>query len=83
MNKIFLASFAAAAVLPFAGIGLLSRTVVNPGEQMVTVPGLEHLGPSRVSSVRFCSHQLKVGDWRQLMTDSEFEGMEACLQDLT
>ncbi len=83
MNKLFLASFFAAATLPFAGIAAINHAVVNPNEQMVTVPGLEKLGPSRLSSVRFCSHQLKVGDWRQLMTDSEFEGMEACLQDLT
>ena len=79
MNKIFLASFAAAAALPFAGIAAINHAVVNPNEQMVTVPGLEHLGPSRISTVRFCQETEGTNEWRSLMTDSDFERMEACL----
>jgi hypothetical protein len=50
---------------------------------MVTVPGLEFLGESRISSVRHCVTQTGVHDWRNLITDSDLENMEICLRDLT
>jgi hypothetical protein len=44
MNKTqFIVAVTAAAILPFASIAALSRTIVNPTERMVTVPGLEFL----------------------------------------
>ena len=57
--------------------------VVSPSEKMVTVPGLEYLGASRISSVRFCVQQTGAKDWHNLITDSELESMHDCLQSLT
>jgi hypothetical protein len=57
--------------------------IVNPGEVMVTVPGLEFLGASRLSTVQFCSNEVGVDNYRELATDSEFEGMESCLIEHT
>jgi hypothetical protein len=60
-----------------------SPTVVHPHEGMVTIPGLEFLGASRISSVRYCVTSTGVRDWRNLLTDSELESMHRCLSDLT
>jgi hypothetical protein len=60
-----------------------ARPIVNPTEKMVIVPGLEFLGASRISSVRFCVSQTGVKDWRNLITDSELESMHKCIADLT
>ena len=57
--------------------------VMYPTEPMVTVPGLEFLGASRISSVRHCVTSTGVRDWRNLLTDSELESMHRCLSDLT
>jgi hypothetical protein len=57
--------------------------IVNPNEEMITVPGLEFVGPSRASTVTFCANDVGVDHYRDLQTDSEFEGMQACLDDLT
>ncbi len=57
--------------------------VINPGELMVVVPGLEFLGYSRISTVEFCAEIEQVRDWTELTTDAEFEGMEACLIEHT
>lgn len=57
--------------------------VVNPTEPMVTVPGLEFLGASRISSVRHCVSQTGATDWRNLITDGDLQSMEYCLRDLT
>jgi hypothetical protein len=80
--KIQLFALAALAV-GSAALAVPVRPVVAPGEVMVKVPGLERLGPSRISSVRFCAKLTGVADWRQLVTDSELEGMDRCLRDLT
>ena len=56
--------------------------IVNPNEVMVQVPGLENLGPSRLSTVKFCAEVEKV-NWQNLMTDSDFEMMESCLIEHT
>ena len=81
-NKFFLVSFLAAAILPFAGIAAMSRVIVNPSEEMVLVPGLAYLGKSRISTVRFCSTTIGT-DYRNLITDSDFELMEQCLKENT
>ena len=57
--------------------------VVNPTEPMVTVPGLEYMGASRISSVRHCVSQTGATDWRNLITDGDLQSMESCLRDLT
>ena len=80
--KIQLFALAALAV-GSAALAVPVRPVIAPGEAMVKVPGLERLGSSRISSVRFCAKLTGVADWRQLVTDSDLEGMEGCLKDLT
>ena len=60
-----------------------SHTVVSPSEKMVTVPGLEYMGASRISSVRHCVSQTGATDWRNLITDGDLQSMESCLRDLT
>jgi hypothetical protein len=60
-----------------------SHTVIHPHERMVVVPGLEFLGASRISSVRYCVTSTGVRDWRNLITDGDLHSMELCLQSLT
>ena len=60
-----------------------TREVINPNEAMVLVPGIEFVGPSRISTVTFCAKQVGIDDYRDLQTDSEFEGMHACLVEMT
>jgi hypothetical protein len=57
--------------------------IVNPAEPMVVVPGLEFVGPSRLSTVEFCAGEVGVDNAFELITDAEFEGMEACLVEHT
>jgi len=59
--------------------------VVNPDELMVLVPGLEGLGYSRISTVEHCAELNGIqGDgWMELVTDSQFEGMDACMREHT
>jgi hypothetical protein len=57
--------------------------VVDPEEPMVLVPGLERQGWSRLSTVQHCAYLSNVDDWGQLMTDAEFESMDACLTEHT
>ena len=52
--------------------------IIDPEEPMVKVKGLEHLGWSRISTVQHCAYLTGVDDYDNLMTDAEFEGMEAC-----
>jgi hypothetical protein len=70
-----------------AGSGCLydSRafTVIDPEEPMVLVPGLEAQGWSRLSTVQHCAYLSNVDDWAELMTDAEFESMDACLTEHT
>ena len=58
-------------------------TVVAPHEPMVLVQGLEALGYSRISTVEHCADVVGVVDYTNLVTDSEYEGMEACLIEHT
>jgi hypothetical protein len=64
-------------------IPIPARPIVNPTEKMVIVPGLEFLGTSRISSVRYCVTSTGVRDWRNLITDGDLQNMESCLRDLT
>ena len=57
--------------------------VVNPGEQMVATPGLTHLGKSRISTIHFCEKVTKVANYKNLLTDSDFENFERCLIEQT
>ena len=81
-KQLFLAALAAVTVLPFAGIAVASRVIVSPSEKMVIVPGLEFVGASRISTVEFCAAQTNT-NWRNLLTDSDFESMEKCLIEMT
>jgi hypothetical protein len=60
-----------------------ARPIVNPTEKMVIVPGLEFLGASRISSVRYCMNQTGATDYQNLITDGDLQNMESCLRDLT
>lgn len=74
-----------ALALPTAALAAPERRIVNPGELMVLVPGLEELGYSRISTVEHCSEVIGVqGDgWTELITDGELEGMHQCLVEHT
>lgn len=73
---------AASALVGLSNPGV-TRDVVNPGEPMVLVPGLEWLGKSRLSTVTFCAKDTGSGNWQQLVTDLQFDRMEACLIEMT
>jgi hypothetical protein len=57
--------------------------IVDPDETMVVVPGLEFVGASRLSTVEFCAEVEGLGDWRQLITDHDFDAMHGCLVEHT
>ena len=80
MKKLFALLTYTVLALP---AGATPVAVVNPNEPMVTVPGIEFVGPSRISTVTFCAQEVGVDDYRDLQTDSEFEGMEECLKEMT
>jgi hypothetical protein len=81
MKKTLLAAAALLLALPASATPV--RLIVEPYEQMVVVPGLEILGPSRISTVKWCQKVEGVKDWRNLITDSDFDLMEACLIEHT
>lgn len=58
------------------------RVIVNPAEPMILVPGLEFLGYSRESTVLHCS-DIVGADYTDLITDTDFALMEACLIEHT
>ena len=80
-----IATAAAASVSALVGLSNpgVTRVVVNPGEPMVVVPGLEWLGKSRLSTVTFCAKDTDSGNWQQLAGDLAFDRMEACLIEMT
>ena len=59
------------------------RTIINPTEQMITVPGLEFLGASRISTVEFCAEIEYIADYNNIITDEELLNMEECLIEHT
>ena len=62
---------------------LNSAQIVSPEEPMVVTPGLQYLGPSRISTVEFCADSTGVKDWRNMITDEEFAAMEECFLENT
>ncbi len=60
-----------------------SLEIVNPNEVMVTVPNLEYLGPSRLSTVEHCAELTQTQDWRSMVTDEDLVLMDDCLQQHT
>jgi hypothetical protein len=57
--------------------------VVNPEDPMVLVPGLAHVGWSRLVTVEHCAEIEHIRDWGNLTTDHDFERMERCLVEHT
>ena len=57
--------------------------IVHPQEEMVVVPGLEKIGPSRISTIDFCADVYGVEDWNNMITDDELEAFDACLEEHT
>ncbi len=83
MNKTLLFALAVgAAALPALATPVPPPPVVAPAEPTVVVPGLEFLGESRISTVQHCA-AITHTDWRNLITDSDFENMEFCLIEHT
>jgi len=81
MKKILSALALLALALP-AGATPTVREIVNPNEPMVEVPGL-FMGPSRLSTVEFCAEANEIADWENIITDEDFDNMEACLIEMT
>jgi len=72
---------AAVLLLPLPAAATPSRLIVAPFEPMVTVAGLEFMGPSRFSTVAHCL--AVAGATAELITDDQYETMEHCLADHT
>lgn len=53
--------------------------IVNPNEPMVVIPELQFLGASRISTIEHCADLEYITDWKNMITDEELFGMEACL----
>ena len=79
------ASISSALLLATGGIMVTktatARPIVNPTEQMVVLPAFKQLGPSRISTVRFCEAEVK--PYSKLVTDSDFHYFETCLIEQT
>ena len=56
--------------------------IVNPEEPMIVLPAFKDLGPSRLSTVEWCSEVVGKA-YDELITDSDFESYEACLIEHT
>lgn len=67
--------------LPAAATPTPARLIVAPAEPMVTMAGLEFMGPSRFSTVAHCL--AIAGAVAELITDDQYETMAACLADHT
>ena len=80
MTKVFSALFVLALAMPTVANAF---EIINPGEPMVVVPGLEFVGPSRLSTVEHCASIEGLDDYRRLITDHDFEAMHACLVEHT
>jgi hypothetical protein len=82
MNKAILTALAGLALGGVALATPVPHPVVAPSEPMVSVPGLEFLGESRISTVRHCA-ALTNTNWQKLITDSDYENLESCLIEHT
>jgi hypothetical protein len=56
--------------------------IINPDEPMVVLPAFKELGASRLSTIEWCS-EVVGKTYDELITDSDFEGYEACLIEHT
>lgn len=86
MKSTLFALAACAAALPALAAPLPvlpPPPVVAPAEPTVITPGLEFMGASRISTVEHCATVTGVKDWRNMMTDYEFEAMEDCYNEHT
>jgi hypothetical protein len=72
-------ALAAATALPASAAPF---EIVNPGEPMIVLPAFKDLGPSRLSTIEWCS-ELVGKAYDELITDSDFEGYEECLKEHT
>jgi len=59
-----------------------SLEIVNPEEPMIVLPAFKNLGASRLSTIEWCS-EVVGKTYDELVTDSDFEGYEACLIEHT
>jgi hypothetical protein len=79
------ASISSALLLATGGIMVTktatARPIVNPTEQMITLPAFTDLGPSRISTVKAC--ELEVKPYKMLITDDDFLTFGRCLYDYT
>jgi hypothetical protein len=57
--------------------------IVNANEPMVVIPELKFLGASRISTIEHCAELENIADWKNMTTDEELWGMEACLIEHT
>jgi len=57
-----------------------ARVVMNPGETMVNVAGYN---PSRISTVTMCLGDAQVRTLADLMTDTEVETFDRCMESNT
>lgn len=56
--------------------------IVEPNEPMIVLPAFKNLGASRLSTIEWCS-EVVGKTYDELITDSDFEGYEACLIEHT
>lgn len=77
-----LTALAAATLTVLPASATPERRIVAFDEMMVLVPGLEELGYSRITTVLHCS-KIVGTEYTDLITDSDFTLMEACLIEHT
>ena len=77
------ASISSALLLATGGIMVTktatARPIVNPAEQMITLPAFTYLGPSRISTIKACESEVK--PYKMLITDDDFLTFGSCLYD--
>ena len=78
MHKL-LTAIAAAVFTAVPASATPERVIVNPNEPMVVIPELQFLGASRISTIEHCAELEYITDWKNMITDQELFGMEACL----
>ena len=77
MNKLITALATFALALPASATP--NRLAIDNG-LMTNVP---NIGYSRIETVNFCLGEVGAEKYQDLMTDSQFEGFEACLIEMT
>jgi len=79
MKALFVILTALTAALPASATPF---EIINPEEPMIVLPAFKDLGPSRLSTIEWCS-EVVGKTYDELITDSDFEGYEACLIEHT